>query len=330
MLERVSLPLTDLEVSRLCLGTATFGVKQSEEEVFALLDHFLSLGGNYIDAARIYSDWIPGEVGRCERIIGDWLRARPGIRQQLVLGTKGAHYEWHDKERNRVSQTDVRRDLELSLTALGTDFIDIYYLHRDDPNLGVEEIVDFMQVFIDEGKIRYMAVANWTARRLSQANEYASKKDKLGFVVNQPQYSLGSWNMKPGADPTLVTLDKAAHDYHRETGISIAPYSSQAQGFFTKAIGGMPFDESKFATSRYHNEANQRVAGLIGNLASAKGCNANGIVMAYLIHQPMVVTPIVGCYTKEQLDDSVQASKVVLTRDELQGLEDAAVSGVVH
>ncbi len=331
MLSRVSLPKTNLDVSRLCLGTANLGLKQSESEAHSLLDHFVELGGNYLDTARIYSDWIPGEIGRSERIIGDWLRQNRGKRDKLVVGTKGAHYEWNDKSLNRVTQEDVRHDLELSLQALSTDFIDVYYLHRDSPVLSAERIVDFMQVFIDEGKVRHLAVANWTAARLSTANEYAEREGKHGFVVNQPQFSLGSWNINDGNDDvTLVHLDNSGYDYHSASGLSMAPYSPQAQGFFTKALGEKDFDQERFDKSRFNNRANLTVAKLVKAFAADKGCNANAIVLAYLLHQPFPITPIVGCYTKELLDDSFKALQVVLEKDELQALEDAVGSGVVH
>jgi aryl-alcohol dehydrogenase-like predicted oxidoreductase len=329
MLDRATLPQTDLKVSRLSLGTAHFGLKNTEEEVHRLLDRYVSLGGNFIDTARIYSDWVPGENGRCERIIGDWLRDNPGVRDKMVIGTKGLHFEWNNQSVNRVTYEGARHDIEKSLEVLGINTIDLYYLHRDSPTLGVEEIVDFLQVFIKEGKVRYLAVANWKEERIAAANAYAEREGKHGFVANQPLFSLGSWNIKPPPDTTMTHLTKAEYDYHKKN-LALVPYSSQSQGFFTKAAGETEFDQSEFKNSRFYSESNLKLAEVVKELAANKGCNANGISIAYLLGQPFPIFPIVGCNQSAQLEDSIRAATVTLTRDELQALENAAGSGIEH
>ncbi len=330
MVSRINIPNTELNVSRLCLGTASLGTSQSEADGHALLDRYLDLGGNFIDTARVYSDWIEGERGRVERIMGDWLRKSPGQRERFVLATKGMAYDWPEKAYNRVTYEYARMDIEKSLEALGVDEIDLYFLHRDSLTLSPEEIVDFLQVFIEEGKIRYLGVANWNAERLEAANAYAMKEGKHGFVVNQPQFSLASWNMNPMPDPTLFHVDKATYDYHLRENMAITPYSSQALGFFTKVLGEVEVEQEALKKNRFYNETNLKVAEVVRELAEKKGCNANGIVLGYLVNQPVPIVPIVGCYNELQLDDSLRAVAVELTADELQALENAADTGISH
>lgn len=328
MLTSHLLPGTTLTVSRLALGTAHLGLKQTEPEAHALLDHFVALGGNFLDTARIYSDWVPGETGRTERILGDWLRARPAVRDKIVVATKGGHYVWSRPGDNRVTASAVRADLEASLRTLGLETIPLYWLHRDNPARPVEEIVDFMQVFVREGKVRHLGVANWSGDRLIAANAYAARHRLAGFAAHQPHFNLGCWDLAPAPDPTLTDLDRAAYEYHRRTQLPLLPYSPQAQGFFTHATAGAA--PGKLAGSRYATPTNFRLGPLVAALARAHGCTVNRIVLAYLLHQPLPVFPIIGANRRAQLDDSVASLGVRLTRAELQQLEDAAGSGIRH
>ncbi|MEM9160946.1 MAG: aldo/keto reductase [Verrucomicrobiota bacterium] len=329
MLERLKLPRTDLEVSQICLGTANFGIKQSEEDAHELLESYLEFGGNFIDTARVYSDWIPGEKGRCERIIGDWLRSS-GKRDEVIIATKGMHYEWSDKSVNRVNQECARHDIELSLEVLEIETIDLYWLHRDKPWVPAEEIVDLMQVFIEEGKVRYLGVANWSGERLKAANEYALRNGLQGFAASQPLFNVGAWNVKPAADATLEALDRAGYDYHLESGVSLIPYSAQAQGFFTKAADEEGADWKSLMESRYATPRNLKLAAAIRELAEEKGCEVNGVVLGYLMSQPFAIVPIVGANHPQQLEDSVMATRIRLTEEELQRLDDISESGVVY
>lgn len=308
-----------LAVGKICLGTANLGLKQNEAEAFELLDAFVDLSGCYIDTARVYSDWISGEKGRCERILGEWIRSRPCVKDKVVIATKGAHYEWSDKSVNRVNPQSVRSDIEKSLQVLGLESLPLWFLHRDHPEVPVEEIVDFMQQFVEEGKVRSLGVANWQAGRLSRANEYAAKKGLRGFVVNQPGFSLGSWAMsKPPTDKTLATLDREGWEYHRDSQVCLMPYSAQAKGFFSKVLASA--DASELAENAYYSEANLRVAEVVRGICEARGCNANAVVLGYLKGQPFPVMPIVGAYTRAMLEDCFSGVELELDERELEAL----------
>ncbi|HYD85093.1 MAG TPA: aldo/keto reductase [Opitutus sp.] len=326
-MNRISLPRTSLAVSPLCLGTAFFGADIDQATSFALLDRFVERGGNFIDTARIYSDWAPGERHRSERLLGDWLETR-GHRSSLVIATKGAHPELETPTVPRSSAAEIRTDLEGSLRSLRVDAVDVYWLHRDDPSRPVEHFIDLLNAFLREGLIRSFGASNWTADRLRAAHDYAQRSGQKGFVANQPLWSLGSRHAHPSPIHGLVRYDPAAHAFHHETGLAVIPYSSQASGFFSKLA--LPADRRPPGLGKhaFHTPPNIAAGEIVARLAEEKGVAPSAIVLAYLWSRSFPVVPIVGCRTIEQLDDSIRAVPVRLTDEERQALETASDSGL--
>ena len=156
----IQLNNTDLDVSRICLGTAGFGDKLDQEKSFEVLDAFIRAGGNFIDTANVYCKWLEGHGTCSEKIIGKWLKDR-GAEGKVIVATKGAHYSFEDPGRSRVNREDIRADLDESCRTLGKDEIDCYWLHRDDPEKPVEEIVDILEELKKEGRIRYYGFSNY-------------------------------------------------------------------------------------------------------------------------------------------------------------------------
>lgn len=317
------LPGTDLSVSPLCLGGVPFGHTITGAETFALLDRFFALGGNFVDTARIYSDWVPGELRRSERILGDWLRAR-GHRHRLVLATKGAHPFMDSPTTPRSSAAEIRDDLEGSLRTLRTDVIDLYWLHRDDLSRPVEHFIDLLNTFLREGKIRAFGASNWTAARLSAASIYAQQSGQQGFAANQPFWCLGVAQSRPPPFSGYVKFDADTYHFHRETGLAVIPYTSQASGFFSKLARG----DAGLEKHDFHVPPNLAAGRIVQELAAAKGVAPSAIVLAYLWSRPFPVVPIIGCRTITQLEDCVAALPVRLTPAELATLESASRSGL--
>jgi aryl-alcohol dehydrogenase-like predicted oxidoreductase len=312
------LPGTTLQVSRLCLGTALLGVRQSESEAHRLLDAYLDLGGNFIDTARIYSDWVPNESGRAERILGDWMRDRPGVRSRIVLATKGLHPPLSVPHQSRVNLREARRDIEASLRALRCECIELYWLHRDDPAVPVEEIVEFMQGFIREGKIRYLGASNWSMNRLAASNAYANRHGFTPFIANQVLFHAGCWTLPPARDPSMNRIDLDYHRWHSRSGLSLVPYSTQAQGFFSRPSASIPT-----ATA-----TNMQLVPLLNSLARAHRVSVNAAVLAYALHQPFPVFPVIGANTPEQLADSWTALGVHFAPLELGAINEINGSGL--
>ncbi len=330
----VALPGTPLKVSPLCLGGVSFGHPLGERDTFALLDRFVELGGNFIDTARIYSDWVPGEKRRSERVLGDWLAARGGRdragghRGPIVIATKGAHPLIESIDLPRSSAADLRDDLEGSLRTLRLDAIDLYWLHRDDAARPVEHFIDALNVFLREGKIRAFGASNWTATRLRAANEYASASRQQGFAANQPFWCLGCQQSRPPPFTGYVKFDADAWRFHRETGLAVIPYTSQANGFFSKLALPPAQRPANFAAHDFHVPPNLAAGEIVLRLAREKRVAPSAIVLAYLWSRPFPVVPIVGSRTPEQLADSAAAIGVRLAPAELADLEAASQSGL--
>jgi aryl-alcohol dehydrogenase-like predicted oxidoreductase len=323
MLKAMTLPGTDLTVSALCLGTADSGVRNTEAEAHALMDRFAAAGGRFLDTARIYSDWVPGETGRSERIIGDWLSTRPD-RARIVISTKGGHPPLGDLMHPRLAPDLLAEDLESSLRALRVPTIDLYFLHRDDPTLPVGPIVDALAGFARQRLIRYCACSNWTVPRIREANAYARERGFGGFVANQVMWNAGSRHMKPTEDPTLVRFDSETRRLHRETGMAAIAFSSQAGGFFSKLPGARSDPASPLRKSPYWTEANLRLAEEMETVARGTGAPVSSIVLAYILSQDITAIPLIGCHTLAQLEDSLRAAEVRLDAATMARLNKAA------
>ncbi|NCO39033.1 MAG: aldo/keto reductase [Armatimonadetes bacterium CG_4_10_14_3_um_filter_66_18] len=317
------LPNTDLSPSVICLGAGEFGHNPPRDECFRMLDRFVELGGTFLDTANVYFDWVPGEKGRSEKTLGEWLESR-GVRGQMVVGTKGAHPNLDAMHIPRLAPEDIRHDIDVSLERLRTDHIDVYYLHRDDPARPVSEILGALNEAKEEGKLRALGCSNWSVARSREANEYAAAHGLAGFVISQIGWSLAEPMPDRLEDKTLVYMDDDILAFHRESGLACAGYASQAKGFFSGRYGqGIePTDRTSAAkvTTRYYCETNFRRLERAQELAEGKGRTANHIALAYLTSQPFPGFAVCGCRTLAQLEDSCAGGEVELNESEVSFL----------
>ena len=165
----INLHNTSLKLSNICLGAGIFGSGTSEAQVFELLDAFTGAGGNFIDTANVYGKWERDKKNHSEIIIGKWLKAKNAY-DKLIVATKGAHYDLSTPDVPRLNKQDIKEDLEESLATLGLDRLDFYWLHRDDEKKPVGEIIDTMESFVTEGKIRYYGASNYKLHRMTRRN----------------------------------------------------------------------------------------------------------------------------------------------------------------
>ncbi|TVY11813.1 aldo/keto reductase [Paenibacillus cremeus] len=319
-----SIPGTALTPSVICLGSSHFGDTISRELAFELMDRFVDWGGTFLDTAKVYCDWVPGERSRSEKIIGEWLSAR-GSRSEVVLATKGAHPELESMQISRLSRADIQSDVEQSLRNLQTDYIDLYWLHRDDPERPVEDVIETMNELVREGKIRYFGCSNWRSQRIEAAQQAAVRMGLQGFVASQTKWSLASY--PPASDPTLVSMDAKELAYHRETGLTAIPYNAQASGFFSGRYRSEMLQEPTAANQKVWkmcSEDNLRKLRAVEALSEELDLSMTQVALGYLLSQPFPVFPISGCKTVAQLDDSCAAGDVVLDRAALAALEGSA------
>lgn len=312
---------TELRISQIGLGSALFGSKISRGDAFRLMDLYADRGGNMADTAEVYANWLPDtEPSASEKTIGEWMKAR-GNRNRLVVTTKGAHPRTETMSVGRMSEAEVREDVEGSLRRLQVTEIDLYWLHRDDTAREAGEIVEMMNGFVREGKIRCFGCSNWTVERMREAQAYAEARGLRGFCANQMMWSLAAADKSRLADPSLVPMDEAMYELHRETGLAAIPYSSQAQGVFTKWEEGTHAEDDERIAAQYRSADNVARWKRASRLAAELSLPLNRIVLGYLLSQPFPTIPIVGPNTPGQLLDSLEAAETKLTPEQLAWLD---------
>lgn len=314
-----SIPNTDLKASVLCLGTGDMGAGIERQDSFRMLDEFLDGGGNFIDTAKIYSDWIPGESSRSEKLIGEWMKLRQN-RSRVVLATKGAHPELSSMQVGRLSPAEVNGDLEASLRHLQTDVVDLYWLHRDDPARPVAEIVETLHRLGQEGKLRYYGCSNWKLERIREAQAYAREHGMAGFVAVQNLWNLAQLNPDGFADQTIAMMDEALWEYHRETQLAAVPYTSQANGLFQKLETSNPEALTPNLQAWYINPVTLERFQKVQRLSAQTSLSSTQIVLGYLTSQPFPTFPIVGPKTSTQLADCLSAADVAFTPKQVSDL----------
>jgi aryl-alcohol dehydrogenase-like predicted oxidoreductase len=304
---------TDLVVSPIGLGTVKAGLAWDGKEADRVIDAYLSMGGNVIDSARIYSDWVPPEVGRSERVIGDWIQ-REKRRNEVVLITKGGHPRLGEMHSPRMNAKDMRNDLELSLKTLHVEEIDIYLYHRDDGNQTVEEEIEVMEDFRREGKIRYYGCSNWTAERMREADRYCREKGYRGFVADEALMNLGSMHMKPLADDTLVSMKGDVLTYHKENLQNLAvPYTSVAGGFFHRYLCE---GQESAETSVYDTEENIKIAEKIKVLMENRQATVTQVLLGYLMVQEFPCLALYGPKNAEQVEEAMKTLDYSFSRED--------------
>lgn len=312
--------------NKILLGSGKFGGVLPEEQSFRLMDLYRELGGTIIDTGHCYGMFPPneGRQPRAERSIGKYLR-RNG-REKLLICTKGGYPDL-DTGHSRLSRQALTIDLEASLMELGIDCVDIYYLHRDDPQIPVSEIMPVVDDFYRQGKLRAIGVSNWSPERVAEANAFARANGLVSFSYVQNLRNLGPYCAWPMNDPTMrVTSEADIEKFHRMEDVQFVAYSAQAYGFFSKAS---PQDEGaarKLLAERFPYFDPQRALNrlrCVHELARSHGVTPAAVVLAYVLSDVDAPAAIIGCTQEAQLKEAMEGSVLRLTAGELEELKDA-------
>ena len=319
-MKKMILKNTDLEVSNICYGTGNFGEKLNEEQAFEALDTFVEAGGNFIDTANCYCRWVPGNDNTSEHMIGNWLKSRDAY-NKVVIATKGCHHDFGNPEINRVNKECLHRDLDESLTTLGLDQIDFYWMHRDNEDKPIEEIIDMMEDLKKEGKIRFYGASNYKLYRMKQADEYAKRMGYQGFSAVSNQYSFATVNegCNINQDPTLALMNPEYYKWHKETGMPIVCYTSTALGFFEKLDREIPISEEM--KKAYINNRNMEALAQMQEMKAKTGKSVMALSIAALTNQPFQTIPVAAVSRLEQLDGILEGSDIVLPEDFIKRYE---------
>ncbi|MBE5807544.1 MAG: aldo/keto reductase [Clostridiales bacterium] len=306
------------DVTVVALGSSDFGCLTPEALAFDLMDAYVSVGGNFIDTARVYGDFTTPREGLSEQVIGRWLSAR-GCRDDIFLSTKGGHPRLDTMDIGRLDRESVRSDMQASLEALRTDHVDVYWLHRDDVSRPVGDIMETLQSLVEDGYTKLLGVSNWRPRRILEANQYARDHGLTPLSANQPRFSLAEQiNVE---DPTLVAMDAETWRMHHDTGMVCCCFSSQAKGFLSKLdqLGAEGLSDK--ARRRYFCDGNLEIYRRAKALSLETGLSIGAIAVAYLTCQPFPTFALTGASKVEQvlmLSESGSAEITPEQRDALR------------
>jgi 1-deoxyxylulose-5-phosphate synthase len=312
---------TGLPVSRLCLGTMTFGLQSDEATSFAIMDRAYEAGVTFFDTADAYPlGGTTDTTGDTEVVIGKWLEGR---RDDIILATKANA----PTSRRRWDRGNSRKHLveacEASLRRLGTDHIDLYQLHADDPQTSLEETIRALDDLVTAGKVRYAGVSNWAAWRLARSLGVSELEHRVKFVSVQPRYNL----MFRMIERELLPLCLAEN-------IGVIPYNPLAGGLLTgkHQRSSAPTEGSRFTLGsaaqryqdRYWHDAEFSTVDKLLAVAEDLGIPLTTLAVAWVMHQPGITAPIIGASRPEQLDAVLAAAELSLDENVIGRLEEAA------
>ena len=302
----ITIPESDLVVHPLCLGSNIFGGNATEAESHLVLDAYRSHGGNFIDTADMYNQWVEGHVGgESESVIGSWMKSR-GNRADMVIATKVSKMD----RRPGLSAKNIFAACEESLDRLQTDYIDLYYSHSDDETVSLEETLGAYAQLIAEGKVRYIAASNFTPARVRESIKFSEDNNLPSYIAVQDLYNL--------VDRTTYESEMAATV--ADLGISNIPFYGIARGFLTGKYrpGVTEVDSMRPAALVYTTDKNYAVLSAMDEIAQAHNAPLGAIALGWLRAQPTVSAPIASARTVPQLEEIIQV--VELTSDEVTTL----------
>jgi aryl-alcohol dehydrogenase-like predicted oxidoreductase len=298
------LPDVGKRVSTLVMGTMS---QRNIAHATAIFDDFFARGGNCFDTAHIYAG------GGTEKLLGQWLRNR-GLREEVVVIGKGAHTPHCDPD-------SLQRQLLETLDRLQTAYVDIYFMHRDNPEIPVGEFVAVLNELCDEGQIRAFGGSNWSKERVDEANAWARANGKAGFVAVSNNLSLARM-VHPPWEGSISSSDPAYYQWHCDTGMPLFAWSSQARGFFVPDRAAPDkTDDPELVRAWYSDDNFQRLA-RCNELAEKRGLHPVTVALAYVLHQPFPVFCLVGPETIDETRGSMAALDVELTAEEVRWLRD--------
>jgi aryl-alcohol dehydrogenase-like predicted oxidoreductase len=304
----ITIPESDLVVHPLCLGSNIFGAAATEAESHLVMDAYRSHGGNFIDTADMYNQWVEGHVGgESESVIGSWMKSR-GNRADMVIATKVSKMD----RRPGLSAKNIVAACEESLDRLQTDYIDLYYSHSDDETVSLEETLGAYAQLIAEGKVRYIAASNFTPARVRESIKFSEDNNLPSYIAVQDLYNL--------VDRT--TYEAEMSQTVAELGISNIPFYGIARGFLTGKYrpGVTEVDSKRPAALVYTTDKNYAVLSAMDEIAQSHNAPLAAIALGWLRAQPTVSAPIASARTVAQLEEIIQV--VELTPDEVLRLNE--------
>jgi aryl-alcohol dehydrogenase-like predicted oxidoreductase len=298
-----------LQVSVLGLGTNAFGGRADKDTSIRVLHHAVENGITFIDTANVYTGT------KSEEIIGE---AFEGRRQDVILATKVGVKRGEGPNESGSSRQHIMRELEASLRRLRTDYIDLYQIHRFDPNTPLEETLRTLDDLVTSGKVRYVGASNYSSWQMMKSLAISKSQGLVQYVSVQPGYSLVDRGVERETVPFCV-----------DQGIGLIPYFPLAGGILTGKYSGGSIPSGSlleknpnFAQRMDNNRI--ELGDQVAKIAAEIGTSATALSLAWLLHQPAVSTVIAGATREAQIDENLKAVDLVLSEDVLQALDEAS------
>lgn len=303
-----------LTTAPLILGGNVFGWTADRSASLAVLDAFAAGGGRMVDTADAYSSWVPGHHGgESETIIGDWL-ARRGRRDDVLVATKVGSEVFGSAG---LAPDRIVACAEGSLKRLRTDYIDLYFAHRDDEATPLESTLEAFHRLVTAGKVRAIGASNYSADRLRAALDISAARSLTSYTVLQPEYNLVARETFEGPLQHLCV----------QRGIAVVPYFALASGFLTgkyRRKSDTARGPRGGAAARYLNDNGMRVLRALDDVAAQANATPAQVALAWLAAQPAIAAPIASATTVRQVEELTGALRVSLTGDQLRTLDAAS------
>ncbi|MHB8376928.1 MAG: aldo/keto reductase [Dehalococcoidia bacterium] len=308
---------TGVKVSQLCLGCMMFGGKTAPDDSYAIVDRAIEAGINFIDTANVYS------LGRSEEVTGEALK-RNGKRHSIVLATKVHGNMGEGPLESGNNRRHIIEQCEASLRRLQTDYIDLYQIHRPQPDTPIDETLRALDDLVRAGKVRYIGSSTFAAWQLVESLWVAKELGLNRFVCEQPPYNLLDRRIERELLPMARTY-----------GFAVIPWSPLGGGLLTGKYkrGEEPPEGARFADASnpiYRRRLNDRIYDVVealGEMAQAKGVTMSQLALAWCMQQPGVTSPIIGPRTMEQFEDNMGALAVEIAEDERKQIDRFARRG---
>jgi aryl-alcohol dehydrogenase-like predicted oxidoreductase len=291
-----TLPKTGLRVSRLAFGTMTFGAQTDEATAQRIMDCCLDAGINFIDTANVYNG------GAAETIVGKTLRGR---RDKVIMASKVRGKMGGAPDEIGLSRTAIRKAIDASLTRLGTDYLDLYYLHMPDYDTPIEETLETMEELVRAGKLRFPAVSNYAAWQVAEILWICEKRGYHPYFISQPMYNLIARGIEDEYLP-----------FCQRFGVAVVPYNPLAGGLLTGKHSrqggptpGTRFDGNKMYQARYWLDDDFAAVEELRSIAAEAGKTLVELALQWLLTQPAVDSIILGASRLEQLQENLKAAE---------------------
>jgi len=316
-MEYVRFGQTGMKVSRLCLGMMTYGSRKwrewiiEEQDARPFIERAIEVGINFFDTADAYS------LGGSEELLGNVLRAVGADRENLVIATKVFHEMSDDTNDRGLSRKHIMRSIDRSLSRLQMDYVDLYQIHRWDPQTPIEETMEALHDVVKAGKARYIGASSMYAWQFTKAQFTARLHGWTRFASMQNHYNLIYREEEREMIPCCI-----------DEGVALIPWSPMARGFFAGRKPKGDWGDSlrartdTFRHSLYYRDEDFLVAERVQELAKRRGVSGSQVALAWVLNKPSVTAPIIGATRLEHLNESIAALEIQLSPDEVQQLEE--------